>query len=154
MSSQDVDICIIGAGKHRTCSQVFQEADDYPGMGGLASALALAKKGFSNIHVYETASNLGFVGAGIQLAPNLARILDHLGVWAPIEAEATDVVETSIRQGSTDTELAHVDLSHIRKTYSHPVRSDLLDLSCDTSSTDCLNWRTNSELDSSSQSKF
>jgi salicylate hydroxylase len=90
------------------------------GMGGLASALALAKKGFTNIHVYETASDLGFVGAGIQLAPNLARILDQLHVWAPIEAEATDVIETSIRQGSTDTELAHVDLSHIRKTYSHP----------------------------------
>lgn len=90
------------------------------GMGGLATALALAKKSFTNIHVYETASNLGFVGAGIQLAPNLGRILDQLGVWAPIEAEATDIVETSIRQGATDNELAHVDLSHIRKNYSHP----------------------------------
>jgi salicylate hydroxylase len=89
-------------------------------MGGLASALALAKKGFNNIHVYENASNLGFVGAGIQLAPNLARILDQFGVWGPIEAEATDVRETSIRQGSSDSELAHVDLSYIRKTYSHP----------------------------------
>lgn len=89
-------------------------------MGGLASALALAKKGFTNIHVYETASNLGFVGAGIQLAPNMARILDQLCVWKPIEAEATDIKETSIRQGSTDKELAHVDLSYIRKTYSHP----------------------------------
>jgi salicylate hydroxylase len=89
-------------------------------MGGLACALALANKGFANIHVYENASNLGFVGAGIQLAPNLARILDQFGVWAPIEAEATDVTETSIRQGSTDQELAHVDLSYIRKTYSHP----------------------------------
>jgi salicylate hydroxylase len=89
-------------------------------MGGLACALALAKKGFTNIHVYENASSLGFVGAGIQLAPNLARILDQFGVWAQIEAEATDVTETSIRQGASDEELAHVDLSYIRKTYSHP----------------------------------
>jgi len=89
-------------------------------MGGLACALALAKKGFTNIHVYETASNLGFVGAGIQLAPNLARILDYLGVWSPIHSEATDVTETSIRQGSTDIELAHVDLRHIKENYSHP----------------------------------
>lgn len=89
-------------------------------MGGLASALALAKKGFTNIHVYETAPNLGFVGAGIQLAPNMARILDQFGVWKEIEAEATDVRETSIRKGATDEELAHVDLSHIRKNYSHP----------------------------------
>lgn len=67
------------------------------GMGGLASALALAKKGFERIEVYETASNLGFVGAGIQLAPNMARILDRLGCWADIEKEAVDLKETSIR---------------------------------------------------------
>jgi salicylate hydroxylase len=66
-------------------------------MGGLASALALAKKGFRHIEVYETASNLGFVGAGIQLAPNMARILDRLGCWADIEKEAVDLKETSIR---------------------------------------------------------
>lgn len=67
-------------------------------MGGLSSALALAKKGFENIHVYETASNLGFVGAGIQLAPNMARILDRLGVWSDIEKEAVVLSDTSIRR--------------------------------------------------------
>jgi salicylate hydroxylase len=67
-------------------------------MGGLASALALAKNGFKNIHVYETASNLGFVGAGIQLAPNMARILDKMDCWSEIEKEGTDVRETSIRR--------------------------------------------------------
>jgi salicylate hydroxylase len=68
------------------------------GMGGLASALALAKAGFENIEVYEHASNLGFVGAGIQLAPNMARILDRLGVWRDIEKEAVVLNETSIRR--------------------------------------------------------
>lgn len=67
-------------------------------MGGLASALALAKRGFKNIEVFETASNLGFVGAGIQLAPNMARILDRFGCWAEIEREAVDLKETSIRR--------------------------------------------------------
>ncbi|PIA90610.1 3-hydroxybenzoate 6-hydroxylase 1 [Cercospora beticola] len=90
------------------------------GMGGLATALACAKKGFKNIDVYETASNLGFVGAGIQLAPNMARILDRLGVWADIEKEAVDLKETSIRQGSTDSELGHVDLEYVRDTYKYP----------------------------------
>jgi salicylate hydroxylase len=66
-------------------------------MGGLTSALALAKEGFENIEVYETASNLGFVGAGIQLAPNMSRILDRLGVWKEIESEAVVLRETSIR---------------------------------------------------------
>lgn len=66
-------------------------------MGGLTAALALAKKGFKDIKVYETASDLGFVGAGIQLAPNMARILDRLGCWADIAREAVDLKETSIR---------------------------------------------------------
>ncbi|KAM0722020.1 hypothetical protein Q7P37_002946 [Cladosporium fusiforme] len=90
------------------------------GMGGLATALALAKQGFRQIDVYEAASNLGFVGAGIQLAPNMARILDRLGVWKEIEAEAVDLKETSIRQGSTNEQLAHVDLNYIRETYTYP----------------------------------
>lgn len=68
------------------------------GMGGLGCALALAKKGFQDVTVYENASNLGFVGAGIQLAPNMNRILDRLGCWKEIYAEATNVKETSIRR--------------------------------------------------------
>jgi salicylate hydroxylase len=67
-------------------------------MGGLTCALASAKAGFQNIEVYEFASNLGFVGAGIQLAPNMARILDRLGVWREIEKEAVVLNETSIRR--------------------------------------------------------
>lgn len=66
-------------------------------MGGLATALALAKEGFRHIDVYETASDLGFVGAGIQLAPNMARILDRLGVWDPIAKDATALEAASIR---------------------------------------------------------
>lgn len=89
------------------------------GMGGLGCALSLAKKGFKHIDVYESAKDLGFVGAGIQLAPNMARILDRLGCWADIEKEATNVQETSIRQGSTDTELVHVDMSGIRALYGY-----------------------------------
>jgi len=89
-------------------------------MGGLATALALAKQGFQHIDVYEWASNLGFVGAGIQLAPNMARILDRFGVWKDIEAEAVDLKDTSIRQGATNEQLAGVDLRYVRDTYKYP----------------------------------
>ncbi|KJX94850.1 salicylate hydroxylase like protein [Zymoseptoria brevis] len=99
----DLRVCIAGAG-----------------MGGLATALAMASRGFREIHVYESASNLGFVGAGIQLAPNMARILDTLGVWADIEKDAVDLKGTTIRQGSTDDELGKVDLNYIRATYDYP----------------------------------
>ncbi|KAL3468484.1 hypothetical protein BJX64DRAFT_246050 [Aspergillus heterothallicus] len=102
MAPQDLKIAILGAG-----------------MGGLTSALALAEKGFKHIDVYETASDLGFVGAGIQLAPNMARALDKLGVWKGIEAEAVNIEETSVRAGAGDTELAHVDLKYIEPIYGY-----------------------------------
>lgn len=63
----------------------------------MTCALALAQRGFKNIDVYEYASDLGFVGAGIQLAPNMARVLDQLGVWKGIESEAVDIQDTSVR---------------------------------------------------------
>ncbi|KAK4032453.1 hypothetical protein C8A01DRAFT_20480 [Parachaetomium inaequale] len=90
------------------------------GMGGLGTALAFAKKGFKHIDVFETASNLGFVGAGIQLPPNVVRVLDRLGCWDDIFAEATNVKGTSIRQGSTDVELAHVEMPDIEAKYGFP----------------------------------
>ncbi|KAH8163277.1 hypothetical protein CIB48_g4957 [Xylaria polymorpha] len=89
------------------------------GMGGLACALAFAKKGFKKIDVYETASNLGFVGAGIQLAPNLARVLDRWGCWARIRAEATTVMSSSIREGSTNKELALVQMGDVSELYGY-----------------------------------
>ena len=70
--------------------------------------------------MYEMASSLGFVGAGIQMAPNMARILDRLGVWDEIEKDGVVLNETSIRQGSTDGELTHVDLKYIKENLRVP----------------------------------
>jgi salicylate hydroxylase len=89
-------------------------------MGGLAAALSLAKAGHKNITIYEHAPNMGFVGAGIQLAPNMARILDRLGCWKAIEAEAVQCANTSIREGSTDKELGYVDLGYVREKFGFP----------------------------------
>ncbi|KAI0159745.1 FAD/NAD(P)-binding domain-containing protein [Xylariaceae sp. FL1272] len=90
------------------------------GMGGLATAVAFAKKGFKKIDVYETASNLGFVGAGIQLSPNLARVLDRWGCWDKILSEATQITSSSIRQGSTNKELSLVSMPNIEELYGYP----------------------------------
>lgn len=54
------------------------------GMGGLSAALALAKQGFQDITVFEASSKLAEVGAGINITPNLSRVLDSLGVWGSI----------------------------------------------------------------------
>jgi salicylate hydroxylase len=107
----------------RLCT--FQAVSDqyqlvYVGISGLTCALSLARQGCKDVQVYELASNLGFVGAGIQLAPNMARVLDQLGVWKEIEAEAVELKMTSIREGSTDNELGSVQLPHVRELYGYP----------------------------------
>jgi salicylate hydroxylase len=75
------------------------------GIGGLTAALSLARRGFKNISIYEAASGMGFVGAGIQLAPNMARILDRLGCWRNIEKDAVELKRTSIRGGLSITQI-------------------------------------------------
>src|SRR3546814_20428346 len=49
------------------------------GIGGLAAALALARQGIS-VDLLEAASEIGEIGAGIQLAANAFNALDALGV--------------------------------------------------------------------------
>jgi salicylate hydroxylase len=47
------------------------------GIGGLTAALAMLRAGF-DVHVYEQASALTEVGAGIQISPNASRVLHRL----------------------------------------------------------------------------
>jgi hypothetical protein len=56
------------------------------GIGGLAAALALARKGFRSV-VLEQAPQFGEIGAGIQLAPNAWHALDALGVGGLVKKE-------------------------------------------------------------------
>ncbi|KAF7345504.1 FAD/NAD(P)-binding domain-containing protein [Mycena venus] len=93
------------------------------GMGGLATALALARQGFTQIDVYEAARDLGFVGAGIQIAPNLSRQLQQLGAWETHMApDAVEMDNVSIRGGNTDEELVRLDVTHILERYGQPHR--------------------------------
>ncbi|WP_284617614.1 3-hydroxybenzoate 6-monooxygenase [Aquabacterium humicola] len=49
------------------------------GIGGIAAALALARRGFA-VKVLEQAAQLGEIGAGIQLGPNAFAAFDALGI--------------------------------------------------------------------------
>lgn len=53
------------------------------GIGGLAAALALGKRGH-DVHIIEFAPEISEVGAGIQVAPNMFRLLDRWGVGAKV----------------------------------------------------------------------
>jgi 3-hydroxybenzoate 6-monooxygenase len=57
------------------------------GIGGLATALGLARKGFA-VRVLEQASEFREVGAGIQLGPNIFRALQKLGLREAVLADA------------------------------------------------------------------
>lgn len=50
------------------------------GMGGLTAAIALTRIAGVQVTVFEQASALGEVGAGVTVAPNASRVLDRLGV--------------------------------------------------------------------------
>ena len=65
-------------------------------MGGMGCALALAKQGFTKITVWESAKEIGEVGAGINITPNLARILDRWGVLDIAKAEAVPLTGASV----------------------------------------------------------
>jgi 2-polyprenyl-6-methoxyphenol hydroxylase-like FAD-dependent oxidoreductase len=57
------------------------------GIGGLAAAHALARKGFP-VRVLEQAPEFREIGAGIQLGPNIFRVLEKLGLKDAVLADA------------------------------------------------------------------
>lgn len=60
------------------------------GIGGLAAAAFLHRQGLSAT-VYEQAARLTEVGAGLVVAPNLARLVRRLGVLDDLRERATQL---------------------------------------------------------------
>ena len=58
------------------------------GIGGLTAGLSLAAAGFDEVTLYERATVLSEIGAGIQISPNGSRILHELGLGSALEAVA------------------------------------------------------------------
>jgi salicylate hydroxylase len=58
------------------------------GIGGLTASLALQRRGFK-VSVFERATELREVGAGILVTPNAQRALEHLGVAEQVRADAS-----------------------------------------------------------------
>ena len=70
------------------------------GIGGMAAALGLLRAGLS-VEIYEQAPQYREVGAGIQISPNGNRALDHLGVFATLQALSCDADGKEIRLWNT-----------------------------------------------------
>jgi salicylate hydroxylase len=70
------------------------------GIGGLTAALALLEFGI-DCDVYEQASELREIGAGLQLAPNGTRVLFALGLESSIRRDGVETGDKVIRLWST-----------------------------------------------------
>ena len=90
------------------------------GIGGLATALALAQKGIASL-VLEKASQLGEIGAGIQLGPNAFHCFDRLGVGEAARAMAVYIDQLRLMDAMADGEIMHIDLGGaFRKRFGNP----------------------------------
>lgn len=63
------------------------------GIGGLTTALALQAAGFTNINIYEAASQLTTLGVGINVQPSAVLILRNLGLLDALEKTAIKTQE-------------------------------------------------------------
>ena len=99
------------------------------GIGGLATAVGLAQKGFSVV-VLEKAPALGEIGAGIQLGPNAFHAFDYLGVGEAARAMAVYIDRLRLMDAITGEEITHIDLTEpfrarFRNPYAVVHRGDL-----------------------------
>ncbi|CAO3438116.1 3-hydroxybenzoate 6-monooxygenase [Azospirillum argentinense] len=122
------------------------------GIGGLAAALGLARKGFRSI-VLEQAPALGEIGAGIQIGPNAFHAFDYLGVGDAARAKAVYIDHLVLMDAVRDERIAAIPLDEpFRRRFKNPYavvhRADLhmvlLD-ACRTS--DLIELRTRSSVE-------
>ena len=79
------------------------------GIGGLACALALARKGFRSV-VLEQAQQFGELGAGIQIAPNAWHALDALGVGRLVKKQAVFIEHLLMFDGVSGEKVIDIPL--------------------------------------------
>jgi salicylate hydroxylase len=90
------------------------------GIGGLAAALACARAGLP-VQLFERSPALAEVGAGIQLGPNVTRLLQAWGLTASLQAVAAYPENLVIRGVDTGAELGRLRLgAQTRARYGAP----------------------------------
>lgn len=90
------------------------------GIGGLATALGLARNGF-DVVVLERAATLGEIGAGIQLGPNAFHAFDWLGVGDAARAMAVYIDQLRLMDAVTAREICSIDLgAPFRHRFGNP----------------------------------
>ncbi|TVY81382.1 FAD-dependent monooxygenase OpS4 [Lachnellula suecica] len=97
------------------------------GIGGLAAAIAIRLAG-AEVTVLEAASELGEIGAGIQMTPNVSRLLIKWGIADIIGDNLVEVEEFNLRQ-QDGTKVGYTKMvPDMKKDLGHPYGTTLLSL--------------------------
>jgi len=89
------------------------------GIGGLAAALAARRAGWE-ARVFEQAAEFSEVGAGIQLGPNVTRILREWNLLERLEGAASRPERLRVRDGVDGAELASLSFADFERRYGAP----------------------------------
>ena len=89
------------------------------GIAGLASGLALACAN-ADVQILERAPEFTEVGAGVQLGPNVTRILTTWGLWPAIQKVASCPAHLNARSAKSGEVLATLSLLDMPKRYGAP----------------------------------
>ena len=105
------------------------------GIGGLATALAVARTG-TPVHLIEQAPEFTEIGAGLQIGANATRVLHRLGVLDAVERVAVHPQRAVMRDAISGEKLTGLTLGKTyRRRYGFPYlvmhRSDLLQILVD-----------------------
>ncbi len=100
------------------------------GIGGLAAALALARKG-CRVRLIEQAADFKEIGAGIQLGPNVFRMFAELGLTDAVSGLAAFPENLIMLDSTSGAEVTRIPLTgDFRAKFKHPYaliyRADLL----------------------------
>ncbi|KAF2084433.1 FAD/NAD(P)-binding domain-containing protein [Saccharata proteae CBS 121410] len=90
------------------------------GIGGLATAIALARRGHT-VKVFEQAAELAEVGAGVQVPPNSTRLLRRWGLGPRLHALATEPAAITFRRWEDGIVIGYTRLQpDYRETFDAP----------------------------------
>jgi 3-hydroxybenzoate 6-monooxygenase len=90
------------------------------GLGGLTTALALARRGRAS-RVLEGAAEFGAIGYGIQFGPNVFHVFDRLGVTEQVMAVADTPPAVLMMDALTGKELIRIPTgAAFRSRFKHP----------------------------------
>ncbi len=90
------------------------------GIGGLAAALALSRRGYG-VKVLEQAAELGEIGAGIQLGPNAFSAFDALGVGDLARSRAVYTERILMMDAVDESEVVNMPLGEaFRRRFGNP----------------------------------